>query len=199
MTNAIASATNPNISDYLARLHAAVGRLPHAEACDLVREIEAHIGDKLEGRTDDGTVQRVLAGLGTPEELAASYRAELMMVCASRSFSPWKLLRGAAYWAKAGAKGVAVFLLALFGYASGLALTITVLMKPFIPAVGLWVGKGVFEFGPMFDTAGKQELLGELYIPVVTALAFGIVIGTTQALRWLMKKRVLKFVTGHGH
>ena len=159
-----------------------------------MREIEVHITEKLEGRSDDVAVNRVLSALGSPEDLAASYRAELMMVRASRSFSPWKLLRGAAYWAKAGAKGVAVFLLALFGYVAGLALTITVLMKPFIPSVGLWVGDGAFQFGPTDITPGKHELLGDLYIPVVTLLAFAIVIGTTQALRWMMAKRIPKLV-----
>ena len=47
MTNATAPATDPRIAVYLARLDAAVGRLPHAEAFDLVREIQVHISDKL--------------------------------------------------------------------------------------------------------------------------------------------------------
>lgn len=190
MTNATAPVMNAKVADYLARLNAAVGRLPHAEACDLVREIEVHICEKLEGQSDDMAVNRVLSGLGSPEELAASYRTELMIARASRSFSPWKLLHGAAYWAKAGAKGVVVFLLALFGYAAGFAATLTVLMKPFIPTVGLWVGPGTFQFGPVFDPTNKHELLGDFYIPVVTLLAFVVVVGTTQALRWLMRKRV---------
>ena len=70
MTNATAPATDPRIAVYLARLDAAVGRLPHAEACDLVREIQVHISDKLEGHSVDSEVERVLAGLGSPEELA---------------------------------------------------------------------------------------------------------------------------------
>ena len=39
MTNAIAPATNVMVVSYLARLDAAVGRLPHAEATDLVRTL----------------------------------------------------------------------------------------------------------------------------------------------------------------
>ena len=189
MTNAIAPVTNPKIVAYLARLDAAVGRLPHAEACDIVREIQAHIADKLAGRDNDAEVDRVLSSLGSPEELADHYHMELMFTRASRTFSPWLLVRTSARWAKTGAKGVAVFLLALFGYASGLALTITVLMKPFVSSVGLWVGDGSFQFGPTDITPGKHELLGDLYIPVVTVLAFAIVVGTTQALRSMMRKR----------
>jgi hypothetical protein len=189
MTNATVPGVNPKVTDYVARLNAAVGRLPYAEACDLVREIGVHISEKLQGQSDDASVQRVLAALGSPEELAANYRAELMMARASRSFSPWQLLRAAAFWAKAGAKGIAVFLLALFGYTAGLALTLTVVMKPFLPKIGLWIGNGSFDFGMPSGNA-THELLGHWYIPVVTSLAFAIVIGTTQALRMLMRKRI---------
>jgi hypothetical protein len=189
MTNAIAPAKNAMVVAYLARLDAAVGRLPHAEATDLVREIQAHIADKLEGRYDDAEVERVLRALGSPEELAANYRMELMFTRASRTFAPWVLLRTTAHWAKVGAKGFAVFALALIGYSCGLALTLTVLLKPFIPRVGLWVGPGAFQFGMPPNTFGRHEVLGDWYIPVVTAMAFVIVIATTQALRWIIRKR----------
>ncbi len=190
MTNAIAPATDPRIAVYLARLNAAVGRLPHAEACDLVREIQVHISDKLEGHSEAAEVERVLAGLGSPEELAEHFRMELLLTRASRTFSPWLLLRTTGRWAKMGSKGLAVFMLALFGYGSGLALTVTVLLKPFFPhKVGLWLGKGVLDFGLPPSTAVRHELLGQWYVPVTTALAFAILVGTTQALRWLIRKR----------
>jgi hypothetical protein len=191
MTNATAPATDPRIAVYLARLDAAVGRLPHAEASDLVREIQVHISDKLEGRSGDSDVERVLAGLGSPEELAEHFRTELLFTRASRTFSPWLLLRTTGRWAKMGSKGLAVFMLALLGYGSGLALTVTVFLKPLLPRqVGLWVGRGAFDFGMPPNTAGRHELLGPWYIPVTAALAFAIVVGTTQALRWLIRKRI---------
>ena len=189
MTNAVTPATNPKIVDYLARLDAAVGSLPHAEARDVVREIQVHIADKLEGHSGDAEVERVLASLGRPEELAQNYRMELLLTRASRSFSPWLLLRTTARWAKVGAKGFAIFLLALLGYAGGLGLTLTVLLKPFIPSIGLWAGGGGFQFGMPMSKIGRHELLGDWYIPVTTVLAFAIVVGTTQALRWMIRKR----------
>lgn len=191
MTNTTVAATDPRIAVYLARLDAAVGRLPHAEACDLVREIQVHISDKLEGHAGDADVERVLAGLGSPEELAEQFRTELLFTRASRTFSPWLLLRTTGRWAKMGSKGLAVFMLALFGYGSGLGLTVTVFLKPFLPRqVGLWVGRGTFDFGMPSNTVGRHELLGHWYIPVTAALAFVIVVGTTQALRWLIRKRI---------
>lgn len=189
MTNATLPAVNPLVVKYLARLDAAVGRLPHAEASDLVREIEVHIADKLEGHTDYAAIESVLKALGSPEELAANYRMELMFTRATRTFSPWLLLRTTARWAKIGAKGFAVFMLGLAGYASGLALTLTVLLKPFVPGIGLWVGPHSFDFGIQSET-NAHEVLGSYYPLVTTALAFAIVVGTTQALRWMIRKRI---------
>ena len=189
MTNATVPVTHPRVVDYLTRLDAAVSSLPHAEACDILREIQIHISDKLAAPHDDADVERVLAGLGSPEALAENYRMELMFTRASRTFSPWLLLRTTGRWARVGAKGFAVFLLGLFGYASGLALTVTVLLKPFFPRVGLWVGKGAFQFGMPPNTVGRHELLGQYYAPATTLLAFAIVVGTTHALRWLIRKR----------
>jgi hypothetical protein len=189
MTNTITPVTNPRVVNYLARLDAAVGRLPHGEACDLVHEIQVHISDKLDGHSGDAEVERVLASLGSPEELASNYRMELMFTRASRTFSPWLLLRTTARWAKAGAKGLAAFMLGLVGYGTGLGLTITVLLKPFIPSVGLWVGRHGLDFGMPSDTTGMHEVLGVYYIPITTGLAFAIVVGTTRALHWMISKR----------
>ncbi len=189
MASVTMPARNVKVVSYVARLNAAVGRLPHAEACDFVREIEAHISDKLEGRVDDAEVEGVLASLGSPEDLAQRYATELMFTRASRTFSPWLLLRTAARWAKAGAKGTAVFLFALCGYAAGFGLTLTVLLKPFIPSIGLWVGPHTFDFGTASNAPGVHEVLGPYYTPITTLLAFAIVVGTTQALRRMFLKR----------
>lgn len=189
MTSVSVPATHPRVAEYLARLDAAVGSLPHAEACDIVREIQVHIADALAGDSSDAGVTRVLASLGSPEALAASYRTELMFTRAGRSFSPWLLLRTAGSWARSGAKGFLVFLIGLAGYSAGLGLTLTVLLKPIIPRIGLWVGRGNFDFGMPGNTEGMHEVLGQWYIAVTTVLAFAILVATTQALRWLIRKR----------
>ncbi len=188
MTSAIAPGAHPKVAAYLARLDAAVGSFPHADACDIVREIQAHISDALAGDDTDAAVDRVLAALGSPEALAESYRTAVLFTRASRSFSPPLLLQTAWRWARSGAKGMAVFLIGLFGYSCALGLTVTVVMKPFIPGVGLWAGNGVFTFGLPGNTEGMRELLGQGYIPVTTVLAFVAAVGTTQALRWLIRK-----------
>ncbi len=194
MTNAPAPVIHPKIIDYLARLDAAVGYLPHVEARDIVREIQAHINDTLGGNCGDAAVEAVLASLGSPEALAEDFRMELLLTRASRSFSPWFLLRTTGRWARNGAKGLAVFMIALLGYGIGLAFTVTLLMKPFVPSVGLWIGRGTLQFGTPSDTASMHEVLGQAYVPVTTVLAFAAVLGTTHALRWLIRKRTPKRV-----
>lgn len=189
MTSVSVPATHPRVTDYLSRLDAAVGSLPHAEACDIVREIQVHIADALAGDSSDAAVTRVLASLGTPEALAQSYRTELLFTRAAHSFSPWLLLRTAGRWARTGAKGFLVFLVGLAGYSAGLGLTLTVLLKPVLPGIGLWVGRGNFDFGMPGNTQGMHEVLGQSYVPVTSVLAFVIIVGTMQALRWMIRKR----------
>ena len=71
-----------------------------------------------------------------------------------------------------------------------LGLLLTVLLKPFFPDhIGLWVGHGNFVFGATSRTAGIHDVLGSLYIPVAMLLAFAAAVGTTHALRWLMRTR----------
>lgn len=189
MTDTLAPAIHAKIKAYLERLDVAVGSFPHAEARDIVREIQAHISDKLGGDSNDAAVEQVLASLGPPEALARNFRMELLLTRASRSFSPWFLLRTTGRWARTGAKAFAVFMIALVGYSVGLALTTTLIMKPFVPSVGLWVGQGSLDFGTPSNMAHMHELLGQAYVPVTTALAFVIVFGTTRALQWLIQKR----------
>jgi hypothetical protein len=184
------ASTHPQVASYLSRLDAALAPLPHAEAKDILREIEAHINDAAANKADEAVIDRVLQKLGPPEKLAQSFGTEALMTQASHSFSPWLLLHTTWQWAKTGAKGFLAFLIALMGYGSGLGLTITVLLKAVAPSrVGLWIGPDLLVFGFAPRTPGVHELLGNAYIPVTTAMAFATVVATTQALRWLIRKR----------
>jgi hypothetical protein len=183
------ASVHPQVAAYLSRLDAALATLPHADAKDILREIEAHIIDSLPAGGDDPAVKKILDALGSPESLAQGYGTEALLTRASHSFSPWLLLQTTWRWAKTGIRGFIVFLVGLIGYGMGFGFTITVVLKAIIPSrVGLWVGPQVFSFG-YTDQPGVHELLGAAYIPVATVLAFGTVVATTQALRWLIRKR----------
>ncbi len=186
--------TNNRIETYLDGLNTALDGIDEREKDDILREIRAHIVDSVERATDrDDAVTRVLRSLGTPAELAGRYRTECMLASAGASFSPWRLLHTSWRWAQVGTKGVIVFLLAVFGYGGAMALTVAVLLKPFMPdRVGMWIGPHMVGIGIPTTTESEHELLGRWFIPVIVVVAFAMAAGTTQALRRLMRNRARK-------
>lgn len=190
-----AQVADQRIETYLGRLETALSRVPEDDRQDILLEIRAHILDSTAGTPSlDGTVERVLGLLGTPEELATGYATERMLARASRSLSPWLLLRSSWKWAKSGVRGMLAFLIALFGYAMALGLTVSIFLKPLMPSkVGLWVAPGKFNVGIPAHPEPMHELLGRYFVPVIAAAAFAFAIGTTHALRWMIQKRTPKY------
>jgi hypothetical protein len=181
------------IENYLSRLETAMGGISAGDKEEILREIRAHVVDSVAGSSDrPAAVDRVLGLLGTPEELATSYRTECQLARASRSFSPWLLLRTCWGWAKLGVKGTLAFLVALFGYSMALGLTITIFLKPFMPSkIGTWIGPEGFQAVGYRDHPERMhELLGNYFVPVMAVVAFAVAIGTTHALRWMIRKRL---------
>jgi hypothetical protein len=189
MTSAIVGDARMNM--YLNRLDSALRGVPSEYKQDILREIRAHIMDSAEHSPDQaGAIDRVLRLLGTPEELAARYSAECQLEHASRSFSPWVLLRTCWQWAKLGIKGTLAFLVALFGYGIALGFTVAVFLKPLMPSkIGWWSGpEGTGIIVPNHPEL-MHEWLGNYFVPVIAAAAFLAAIGTTHFLRWMMRKR----------
>lgn len=187
-----AQITDERIDTYMARLEDALGEILPSDREDILREIHAHILDSTGVAANrDAAVDRVLRLLGTPEELAGRYVTESMLARASRSFSPLLLLRTCWRWAKVGMKGTLAFLLALFGYTAAFSLTVAVFLKPFMPSqIGMWAGpEGFIAVGVPAHPERMHELLGHYFIPVMAPIAFAIAIGTTHALRRMMRKR----------
>lgn len=179
------------IESYLNQLQSALPGVAPEYREDILREIRAHIMDSAEHSADHaGAVDRVLRLLGTPEELAARYSTECQLQRASRSFSPWLILRTCWSWAKLGIKGTLAFFVAVFGYSLALGLTGSVFIKPFMPSkVGMWIGPDGFNIGVTEHPEQMHELLGNYFVPVIAAAAFLSAIGTTHLLRWMMRKR----------
>jgi uncharacterized membrane protein len=176
---------------YMAKLQDALAGVVSSEREDILREIHAHIVESTASASDrDAAVDRILQLLGAPEELARRYSTEILLTRAGRSFSPLFLLRTCWSWAKLGMKGTVTFLLALFGYTAALALTVALFLKPFMPKIGTWVGnEGFILVGVPSHPERMHEVLGNYFIPVITVAAFGFAIGTTQMLRWIIRKR----------
>lgn len=181
---------NQRVDLYLARLEHALAGVPPTERSEIVREIRAHILDSVAGASDpQDATDRVLRLLGTPEDLANRYAAESLFTRARYSFSPLLLVHTCWRWAKLGMRGMAAFLLAIIGYSLALGLTISVFAKPFIPGVGLWLGREGLNVGVPSHPGMNQELLGQWFVPVIAVCAFAAAIGTTQALRWLIRRQ----------
>lgn len=179
------------MEDYLSRLESALHGVSPEDRDDILREIRAHIVDSAGHSSDPtGAIERVLRLLGTPEELAARYSTECQLQRASRSFSPWLILRTCWQWAKLGIKGTLAFFVALFGYGLALGFTGAVFAKPFMPSkVGMWIGPEGFNIGVPAHPEQMHELLGKYFVPVIAIAAFLFAIGTTHLLRWMIRKR----------
>lgn len=188
-----AQVTDKRIEQYLNRLEFALAGIDRNQKEDILREIRAHVLDSTANASDrDRAVEHVLQLLGTPEELAERYSTECLLQRAGRSFSPWLLLRTCWRWAMLGTTGILAFFLALVGYSTALTLTISIFLKPFIPAVGLWVGTGAcctLQIGNPDHPERMHEVLGQWFVPVIAVVAFLAAIGTTRALRWMIRTR----------
>ena len=186
--NRTAAIADFRIEEYLAGLNAALKAVPEPEREDIVREIRAHILEATEAAADTEALDRVLSSLGAPQELGQRYLTQFEVSRASRSFSPWLLMRTAWRWATISAKGLAAFLIGFTGYAMGIVFYLTAMLKPLVPQIGLWIGPRTVEIGTPGSQAGLHEVLGPYYIPVAFVAGFGCFFGTSRLLRRLMRK-----------
>lgn len=188
--------TDNAVAIYLAEFRSALTGMTLAEREEIVEEIRAHIRDRVSG--SGLSTPEVLERLGSPRELARDYSSGALLQRASRSFSPWLILRAAFRWSLAGVQGFTVFVAALVGYSIGTSLMICAALKPLFPdEVGVWMGAGSFNLGfhPGNVPAGP-ELLGGWFIPFATLTGVIAFIVTTVVIRTLlpMLKRVRDLV-----
>jgi uncharacterized membrane protein len=173
---------------YLADLRTQLAPIPVPEREEILREIAAHIRDSVEAGTPTHTV---LAGLGTPTQLASEYRDGQLIRAASRSISPVLLLRATLRVATKGVTGIVVFFAAIFGYASGVGLFITGILKALFPAyTGLWVvGHHLVDLGTLGHKPKPpmHEILGGWYMPIAFFIGAGLVALTTLAIRGFLR------------
>jgi uncharacterized membrane protein len=170
------------VEQYLLELRRALRELDATDVNEVVREIRAHIEERLDSTPMQNTdsVANVLHGLGNPEQIAALYRTELLSQRARRSFSPLLIMRAALRWAAQGTVGLLAFVLGMLGYVLALGFIAAALLKPFIPNVGVW-------WNVQGTPLPEQELLGWWLIPVGAIAGTLLLVGTTMLLRWALK------------
>jgi hypothetical protein len=176
---------------YLARLDRALTGVQDQQREDIVREIRCHIVERTEGAGERAgeALDDTLWGLGAPETLARSYRSDAQLLKASRSWSPWVLVRTALRWARAGATGFGIFMTALVGYSISASLFISGVAKPLFPDyVGLWYDPPSINLGwrnP--DQPPARELLGQWLPLVVFVLGLLVLMATNHVMRHLIR------------
>jgi hypothetical protein len=160
------------IDAYLKSLSKHLSRLDGADAEEVLREIESHVDDALDAQAinqqplDAG---RILAGFGSPRELADRYVAHVL-----RGSPPPPGFRAIQRAKKQATKGL-YWTTAVSGYGTALALMLVAIYKPLTPAsVGMWADQsggvavlGIFEQSP----PGMREVLGWWTVPIAIGLS----------------------------
>jgi uncharacterized membrane protein len=182
--------SNPMIESYFAALANQLSDLPQAKRDEVVRELRAHVFDRLEQiavPTDDDC-RTVLKAMGSPEEIARQYRLELLLNRSAWRISPWSVLRTLFRWTLTGIQGYIVFVLAVIGYTMAAAFYITALLKPFFPHnVGVFISEQCLNLAHFPGPPPGTEILGVYYIPVAVFVGFLFTLGTTLAIRFVAR------------
>lgn len=179
-----AEAARRRLDMYLGEVRGVLRRLPPAELQEILAELRSHVLDRVGGEAGltEASVQAALDGLGPPRALGAGYLGRSMAATIRTSGSPWRVLAAVYRLASLSVGAFALFLVSLFGYATGAGLIVTALLKPILPEqTGLWIHqKGGVSLGVVGGPHGANaELLGWWIIPI------GLVAGTVLlVLTW---------------
>jgi uncharacterized membrane protein len=179
------------IESYFAALDTQLSDLPQTKREEVVRELRAHVFDRLEQITvpTDSDCGTVLKAMGTPQEIARQYRVELLLSRSAWKVSPWSVLRTLFRWTLTGIQGYVVFLIALLGYTMGAGLYLTALLKPFFPHnVGFFVSERGINFASFPAPPAGMEMLGPYYIPFAVVAGYLFTFATTLAIRAVVRR-----------
>lgn len=183
--------SNPMIESYFAALTTQLSDLPPAKREEVVRELRAHVLDRLEQITQpsEDDCRTVLKALGSPQEIARQYRVELLLSRSAWRISPWRMLRTLFRWTLAGIMGYLVFIMASIGYTIGASFYVTVLLKPIFPHnVGLFVSEQGINLARFPSPPMGTEVLGSYYIPIAVFVGYLFTFATTLAIRFVIRR-----------
>jgi uncharacterized membrane protein len=180
----------PMVDTYFEQLSNQLSDLPAVRRDDVLRELRAHVMDRLEqvAAPTQEDCRTVLKALGSPEEIARQYRMETILRGSSWSLSPIKVLRTTLRWTVAGVQGYLVFLVALIGYIVAATFYICALLKPFFPRnVGFYVSDYGLNMAS-FPLQQGHEVLASYFIPIAIVLGYLITFATTLSIRFLVSR-----------
>jgi uncharacterized membrane protein len=173
--------------------------LPGDVAADAVREVESHIRERLEAEGGDerAAVERVLAELGAPLEVARAYSTEMMIDEAVATGRLVPVLRAVGRLATTSVVGFAWALFVFIGWSCGISIALLAPLKLLFPQnVGVFYVNGRFHsMGAIFGLPPGAEAhpFGYWVIPVALVVGFGAIVATQAAsrrvLQWMRARR----------
>jgi uncharacterized membrane protein len=186
------------VEAYLGRLRQRLRGLHDEDVREIVEELRCHIRDKAaeSGQVTAAEVDRALAGLGSPEELASQYLTDDLLARAEVSRSPVRILESLFRWASLSLAGFLVLLGSLLGYFLGVVFILVAALKSFHSrTAGVWVlpnGADDFEISIRlgFGSAPLQgrEVLGWWIIPIGLVVGCALVMLTTRFAIWCVRQ-----------
>jgi uncharacterized membrane protein len=161
---------------------------------DILAELRSHVRDSgAPGREPtEAELTAVLARLGSPSALAASYRADRLLQEAARSRSPWRLLTGLSRLAAWSVAGGFALCGAVFGYVLAASFFLAAIVKPFRPErAGLFRADDTLSLHLGLSGSAApmgEELLGWWIVPLgvlLGGMAYGL---TVSFARWAIRR-----------
>lgn len=183
-------ARNPMIEDYFSELELKMSNLPAADRQEFLRELRAHLLDRLEQNAapTDADYRSALKALGTPEEIARQYRVERIMTRSAWKLSPLSILRTTLRWSLTGFQGFAVFMVAFTGYTFASVFYLGALLKPFFPHnVGFFVGNQGLNLAA-WPAPETKAVLDAYYIPISIMLGYLFMLCTTLIIKFMVRR-----------
>jgi uncharacterized membrane protein len=164
--------------------------LPLELAKDAVREIEAHIlerVDQVEGQPDEReALERILDELGPPLRVAQAYSSEMAVEEALATGRTGAMARALWHLATTTARGFGAVVGLCAGYLSALALLAIAALKPIFPRnVGVFAIDGVpRSVGALFPAPAGAEVWGGYWVvPIALALGLALLVAMHRASR----------------
>jgi hypothetical protein len=166
---------------------------------DAVREVESHIRERVAEShglpNEREALEAILMRFGSPSTVARAYSLEAMLEEAATTARLGAVARSMFHVATMGTGAFLRAFLLFMGYAFGISLFATAVLKPIFPRnVGLWLDGGI-RLGAEFPAPASDPLLGYWIIPICIVLGLGVLMLTHRAAHRVVTRMRDDFVS----
>ena len=157
-----------HLETYLTQVRRGLKGLSEAEIAEVLLELRAHVLDKVEGNLTPASVERALADLGSPRDVARANVTERVAAVMERDRGFFGVLAAIVRLAGLSIAGFVLFVVSLVGYSLSAVLIFVAGYKVVDPAkVGFWhTGPDSWSLGTVNHHGASPELLGWWLVPI---------------------------------